>query len=105
MKNALIFLSLITVGVLLLNSCHSNYADELMTIVVKGEQKHLNRYNEMQRLTKDTNIINYIDTVKILLRDEANKAYGTMDTSEGYYTMDESKKLLKIYIDSCYVKK
>lgn len=97
MKKLILILSTI-----LLFSC--NDKDKLISSYLEGEQKHLNNYNWISRNSKDSNIINSIDSLKIIFKDEALKSKGALESNNTYLIpFDKSIKLINIYIDSCYI--
>lgn len=80
--------------------------DDVMSVILKSEQEHLDRYNKIQRLTTDTNTKKYIQLTKDTFEIEAFQMIGYLEgreekpgrVSEKY---TKTKKLLLIYIDSC----
>ena len=80
--------------------------DEIVTIVLKTETKHLKRYNKLLELTKnskDTVISNYIIKVKDTLKNEALTAKGIIEGNSGimFGEMKDSKNKMNEYIKLC----
>ena len=77
--------------------------DELISKVLKIETEHLQRYNRIQKTSKDTATINYIHKLKDTLRADAFKASGTIEASSGIMigSMTKSKAILEEYIKLC----
>jgi hypothetical protein len=100
MKKVLTFLLLS----LMFISCNDiNNIDDKLSTVIKVEIEHLKRYNNIQKLSKDTVVINYIIKVKDSLKISAIKSQGLIEGKTGLIFGDLKKpqEELKKYIKLC----
>ena len=89
---------------LFITSCSNGLSnsDELITSVVKIEQKHLNNYNRIKRETSDTVVINTIDSLKHVFLINAHEIKGLLEGKRGiiYGDLELSLNEVNKYIDS-----
>lgn len=103
MKNIL-YLILFSVSLLLL-SCSNGVdsrADDLISVVMKTEQNHLNNYNKIKRMTSDSTVNNFIDSIKKESLKSVYEVKGAVSSHVGviHGDMEKSLKLIDTYIDS-----
>ena len=105
MKNLLLLLLLLLLGaVLVLTSCDGiDSKDKLISSILKVETEHLQRYNKLQKVSKDTALVNYISKIKDSLKTEALVAKGTLEAKSGIIngSLENFKKILDEYIELC----
>ncbi len=77
--------------------------DGIISAVLKVETNHLKEYNKIQKLTKDTIVINHISKLKDSLKLDAVKCEGLVEGRTGimFGSMAKSKQMLKEYIKLC----
>jgi len=81
-------------------SCDDS-ADTAVSLYIKSSQNEMNRLNHIQRMTKDTAIINYIVDYKKNSLKGAYEIKGYLESKESFFiSLKESKTSLKVYIDS-----
>ena len=92
------------ISMILLSSCsHPN--DKMVSLVIDASQTDLNRLNTIRRLSHDTIINNYIDSVKEKDLKSSYEVNGVLKSEKNFfYSFIESKEKLKTYIDSCEIK-
>jgi len=95
----------ILAAVLVLTSCSNTSivdADEYMSNVVELQSYQLIRLHHIERSTKDTNVLKYINLVKDTLKMQAYRTQGMLSLkNEGpYIEFKKTKEGLRIYIDS-----
>lgn len=100
MKKLLLLLGV----VLTLTSCDGiDSKDKLISTVLKIETEHLQRYNKLQKMSKDTAVVNYISKVKDSLKSDALEAKGILEGESGvmYGSLKDSKNMVDEYIELC----
>ena len=96
MKTIIIILALL----LILLFTYSNQ-DEIIGSIIKTEQKHLDRYNQIKRTTTDSLTKSYIDSIKNILRKDAKNTENLINENKNILnSLSNSDSLIKIYIDS-----
>jgi hypothetical protein len=103
MKN-IIYLTLFSVSLLLL-SCSGGIgsnADDMISTVMKIEQNHLDNYNKIKRMTSDSTVDNFIDSIKRESLKSVYEVKGAVSSHVGilHGDMEKSLKLIDTYIDS-----
>lgn len=90
-------------SIILLSSC--NYStineDKLFSKIIEEEQKHLNTYKILRKLPDSTKN-EYLDSMFIVLREDALKAKGTLESRdrEPFIDLTISLERLDKYIES-----
>lgn len=83
---------------LFLLSC--NEKDKAISLVIDMGQSEVNSLNHIKRITNDTNVISYVDSLKQNGLTSAYEIKGALESTRGFYTFDSSLKKINIYIDS-----
>lgn len=89
---------------ILLISCNGiNNADPLLTNVIKNEIKHIDNYNKIRKISKDSNVNKYIDSLKINFKNDAIITKTILINKKGiiFGNLKESQNLLEEYIKKC----
>lgn len=70
--------------------------------MVKTEQNHLNNYNKIKRITNDTVVVHYIDSIKKEYMKSTYETKGVIESHVGIVHGDlrKSLSLINTYIDS-----
>lgn len=77
-------------------------ADDFVSTVMKTEQNHLNNYNKIKRMTSDSTVDNFIDSIKNESLKSVYEIRGMVSSHTGiiHGDMEKSLKLINTYIDS-----
>ena len=86
--------------IIIITLVNCNKTDETLKIIIKNEIDHINKYNYIQKNSKDTIIIKYIDSLKIKFKEEAFETKGFLESKEGilYGHFPETLNLIDDYI-------
>lgn len=85
---------------LIITSCESK--DDLISLIIKTEQENLNNYNNIKRMTTDTVVVNFIDSLKNHYVKDAYEVKGALKSNTGIINggLEKSLILINTYIDS-----
>jgi hypothetical protein len=97
---------LITILILLftLVSCDGlDSKDEIINEIINLEIKHVKQYNKIQKISKDTIVINYITKLKDSLKNDAIESKITIYSNSGmlFGSLTDSKIRINEYIELC----
>lgn len=90
--------------IIFLTSCNGlDNQDDIINQIIENETKHLNRYNYIQKTSKDTIITNYISILKDSLKSTAEETKTELYENDGFYFGDlsEPKYRIEEYIKLC----
>jgi len=96
-------LSILVLSITLISCDGIDNKDKLLSTIIESDTKHLQRYNTLQKISKDTSVVNYISKLKDSLKLEAIEAKGTLSGASGIYfgSLTKSQILVEDYIKLC----
>jgi len=95
---------LVLFGMVFLLSCDGiSSKDKVISSVLESETRHLKRYNELQKISKDTAVVSYLSKLKDSLKLEAIESRGVLKSNSGiiYGSLENSQIMVEEYIKLC----